>query len=80
MLGNLSCFLSSVDSYKINFFGKKIRECHKSVKQNVGPDLDQGLSVEIESLCLDPNCLQRLSADDTCSKELTKVFTTGWSW
>ena len=52
--------LSSADFFfKINFFKKKIQEHYQSDKQfgsrsgptSVGPDLD-------------PNCLQRLSAED----------------
>ena len=49
--------------FKINFFEKFFQEYHQSVKHSgsksgrhyVGPDLD-------------PNCLQRLSADDTSRK------------
>ena len=56
----LSCLLNFL---KINFFEKSFQEYHRSVKQfgsrsgqtNVGPDLG-------------PNCLQRLSADNTSSR------------
>ena len=57
----LHAFLSSADIFfNTNFFEKFFQEYHQSVKQfgssqapqNVGPDLG-------------PNCLQRLSADDT---------------
>ena len=54
--------LSSADFFKINFFKKFFQEHYQSVKwfgtrsgpahYSVGPDLE-------------PNCLQRLSADDT---------------
>ena len=53
-------FMSSADFFKINFWGNFFQEYHQSVKQFgsrsgptfVGPDLG-------------PNCLQKLSADDT---------------
>ena len=55
-------FLASADFFLINFLENFFREYNQSVKQfgsrsglaqqNLGPDLD-------------PNCLQRLSADDT---------------
>ena len=61
--------LSSAYFFKINFFKKFFQEQYHSVKQfgfrsgptlcryNVGPDLN-------------PNCLQRLSADGKARKEL----------
>ena len=65
MLGNFACFLSSVVVFcffKINFFEKFFLEFLQNVslnpelaRQNVGPDLG-------------PNCLQKLSADDTSRK------------
>ena len=52
--------MSSADFYKINFFGKFFRNTIRvsnsldsdQAELNVGPDLG-------------PNCLQKLSADDT---------------
>ena len=56
----LHAFLSSADFFKITFFENFLQEYHQCVKQfgprsgrqRVGPDLG-------------PNCLQKLSADDT---------------
>ena len=67
MLGNFSCVLLTADFFQNHLFKKFFQEYHQSVKQFgsrsgptfVGPDLS-------------PNCLQRLSAEDTC-KQRVKV-------
>ena len=49
-LGNFSCFYCHLLTiFKINFFKKS---CRNTIRHSIGPELD-------------PNCLQRLSADDT---------------
>ena len=65
MLGNFACFFVVCRffffffSNYIFFLKKKFQEYH-SVNNNLGPDLARHF-VEPD---LDPNCLQRLSADD----------------
>ena len=67
LLGNFSCFfLSSAFFFKINFLKKFFQEYHSQVWIHTrpgvfGPDLI-------------PNCLQRLSVDDTCRQLLRKTF------
>ena len=51
-MGIFHAFLLSADFFKSNFFETFFQECDQSVKQFVKPDLD-------------PNCLQKFSADDT---------------
>ena len=60
MLGNFSCFCCRLLTfYKINFLKKNFRNTFR-VSNNLDPDQDRH-SVGPD---LDPNCLQRLSADD----------------
>ena len=69
-LGNCACFLSSADFFKINFFEKKnsgIPSERQTVWILVRPN--------ISWTCLGPNCMQRLSTDDTTPKESSNAYT-----
>ena len=55
-------FLLSDDYFKINFFDKQFREYHQCVNSL---DPDQTQTRHFVAPDLGPNCLQRLSAEDT---------------
>ena len=69
---HFSCFLSSAHFFQNQLFEQLIQECHQSVNSL---DLDQArLFVGPD---LGPNCLHRLSADDT-SKQRVKLYIINW--
>ena len=51
--------------YKINFFKKIIARIPSSVSNSLDPDQDQMSGSRFVVPDLGPNCLQKLSADDT---------------
>ena len=53
--------LLSADGSKINLFEKFFQEYHQSVKQFLDPDQAK----HVVRADLSPNCLQKISADDT---------------
>ena len=59
LLGNFACFLSSSVFFKSTFLEKKIRNI---IRMSTSLDPDQARDFLWPDL--DPNCLQRLSADD----------------
>ena len=72
-MGNVLCFLSSADFFKVNFFEKFFQEHYQSVKQFLDPDQAR----HFVGPDLGPNCLQRLSADNTRRQSLNGFLTTG---
>ena len=70
LLGNFHAFLSSADFFQNQLFRKFYQESHQSVKQFGSRS---GLTLHFVGPDLDPNCLQRLLADDTSGQTLQRV-------
>ena len=78
LLGNFLCFFFRLlNFFKIIFFEKLFQEYHQSGKQfgfRSGPtfsnNLDSDQAQQNVGPDLDPNCLQRLSADDTSRQRI----------
>ena len=73
MLGNYAAmirhdFLSSIIHFKLNFLESLFQEYQQSVKQIIA---DQGR--RLVGPDLGPNCLQRLSTDDTSRQIINSI-------
>ena len=66
MLGNFSCFLSSADFFSKSTFSKIFFRITIRVSNSLDPDQAR----HIVGPDLGPNCLQRLSVDDTSRQRI----------
>ena len=71
---NYSCFLSSTDFFQNQLFRKN---CFRNAIR-VSNGLDQDQTRHFVGPDLGPNCLQRLSADDTSRQRVKLTLSTLW--
>ena len=72
MLGNFSCFCCCLLSFSKSTFSKNSFRNTLTVSNGLDPDQDQH-SVEHD---LEPNCLQKLSAEDKVASSMVRVKIT----